>query len=377
MPPLRKCVLSHCLILAFLTGLMGSGTSQATVEIADSPAGECASASGQPLNPAAEEQIRTNIPRVFQLAGGWSSGGGGKGVLCDGKLEVLDLWEAEHLYHLRPRPAAPDFMGNLKAFNALTGRYFEDNPRDIRLPNYADQLLANERAWVLDRFEEIPPGSTLPVTRDATLPKIPPGCSFVQIAINTQDDKYYRDPRLWKLLSPMGRAALVMHETIYREARDYGARTSDQIRRLIGLIFAHRPPEAIFKPLWSAPQIAHCLAGGPGTWPHGDFEFRAIDETREGRRGLGIYFETFQTSWPMGRVSAFIPGASLDSLQRRGFRDTTTTVTEKLFGGSWKLELAPDPNPASGMKFRIRAWENKASSSPPPLEAGACYLSYP
>lgn len=168
-----------------------------------------------------------------------------------------------------------------------------------------------------------------------------------------------------------------LHETIYREARDSGARSSDQVRTLIGLLLSHRAPEPIFKPLWKAPRIAHCIAGGPGSWPRGDFEFRAIDEARDGENGLGIYFETFRASMPLGRISAFIPGASLDSLMSSSFREQRTEATERLFGGRWHMEFTPVRNSGPRGKFRIRAWKNEGSAAPPSSEEGGCLISYP
>lgn len=333
--------------------------------------------SGSPM--AKPSPVQT--PMTMSIVG-TKDGGGGKGVLCGDKLQLLDLYEAENVYHLPIAPAAPDLDGNLRDFGSQLALYFEDNPRDLNDPHYAEEVAANLRQEITGQLQDIPEGTRLPPTQDASVPPLPPGCSIVQIATNTDkgatlQGNYYRDRRLWNKLSPLDQAALVLHEDIYFEAREQGALRSDEVRRLIGLLFARQMPEPIFKPIWSSKRIAHCLAQPSGSPPRGDFEFRAVDKTRDGRSGTGLYFETFATAFPIGRASVFFPGIGLDDLVRSSFQDTFGEVHEGIFDKTWSLELAPANPPGGSESFLIRA-RGSDESRFPAFVSGGCYVeTYP
>ncbi|MEN9722620.1 MAG: hypothetical protein RJB38_606 [Pseudomonadota bacterium] len=129
---------------------------------------------------------------------GTKDGGGGIGVLCGTTLRTLDVYEAEEIHHLPPVPKFPTFEENVRVYGSPLAAYWSEEPVDTTDPSLQQQLVDLLKSEIIGRFSDIPGGTTLPPTQDATLPPIPGNCSFAQIAIYSDEEGIiYRDASLW------------------------------------------------------------------------------------------------------------------------------------------------------------------------------------
>jgi hypothetical protein len=247
----------------------------------------------------------------YAAAHGGMEGGGGKGVLCGDQVRVLDLYEAESVRHLPIPPSQNDLNAYIANYGLALGYYQSETGFDLDNTSYKSMVLDFYKKEVMDKFSDVASGTRLPFTPDATLPSLPSGCSFVQIAIFADNGVLYRDRDYWDQLSIQDQAALILHEGIYRGRRLQGEMNSDEMRYVVGLAFAQQLPEPILKPLWSAPGAWWCGNQDPMTER---FEFYAINESRLGKPGLGIYFVTFKNYLQYERTSAFVPGVEIADL---------------------------------------------------------------
>jgi len=231
------------------------------------------------------------ISGQYAVAYGGMEGGGGKGVLCGNQVRVLDLYEAEVVHHLPVTPSQNDLYAYIANYGLAVGYYQSETGFDLDNASYKSMVLDFYKKEVIDKFSDIASGTRLPFTPDATLPSLPSGCSFVQIALFADTGVLYRDREYWDQLSIQDQAALILHEGIYRGRRLEGEMNSDEMRYIVGLAFAKQLPEPILKPLWSVPGAWWCINQDPMTEK---FEFYAINESRLGKPGLGIYFVTFK-----------------------------------------------------------------------------------
>jgi hypothetical protein len=236
-------------------------------------------------------------------------GGGGKGVLCSNGLRTLDLYEAEKIRHLLLSPAFHDVDAYLEQYGVDLSAYSSDSkfdPSDLNDAWKRKYILDFIKRWIEPKFVDIPSGDHLPATPDATLPTIPSGCSFVQIAIYSDDGKIYRDVSFWNQLDARNQAALILHEFGYHFARARGALNSDKIRYLIGLTFAQKLPESVLKPIWNARQVLWCGTGEPemigAPFDPNGYELFGVDESRDGVQGLGMETRRAATSIRFSQV---------------------------------------------------------------------------
>lgn len=172
---------------------------------------------------------------VFASIGGME-GGGGKGVVCrdsDGHIksaEVLDLYEARVQYQLMiPVSTKPYMLQAIEAISPLK--------RTIVAFDY-DAIVKS--IYDIDRVKNVlPPGTKLQDVDDA-FPVILPGknCALEQFANYYNDSNILIDGEIWQALDAQGKAALVVHEAIYRFMRTYGAKNSQKARINVGHLFA-------------------------------------------------------------------------------------------------------------------------------------------
>lgn len=167
---------------------------------------------------------------------GGMEGGGGTVVVCrtaDGSVrsaETLDLFEGRAVYGLSYREDAADPVDQARALLraapiAGSGQY--------------------RPGWPLVRFEQVianliflPDNVTLRPIDDSLEAVIPVGCSLEQ-AVNYQTDRRILvSGAIWRLLSPTQRAALLVHEAVYRELRDHGESDSRRARHFTAHLFA-------------------------------------------------------------------------------------------------------------------------------------------
>jgi hypothetical protein len=207
---------------------------------------------------------------VLLLAGmqahatGAISGGGGKGVVCrdpSGAItsaQTLDLYEGRVLYGL-----------NIPVFNKVTmqtqlAHALSIIPKSVRplIEGYANSVQQNMR---------LVHGIDLQPIDDALVVALPQGCMAEQLANYFSDTNVVVNGDIWDRMSESDRAALILHEAVYKAARLYGATDSQRSRHVVASLFD--PGTA-----WTEPQIPlpqnglKCFAKGTYfvAYPQGD-----------------------------------------------------------------------------------------------------------
>jgi len=90
--------------------------------------------------------------------------------------------------------------------------------------------------------------------------EVPDGCELKQIAIQhtpefPQDKRYLVSKDLWDLLDSNSKAALILHEVIYREALSNGIQNSVSVRYFNSLLFSHELDRMSIKDFVSTLQL--------------------------------------------------------------------------------------------------------------------------
>lgn len=278
---------------------------------------------------------------IFAMGG--MEGGGGKGVLCGALVRSLDLYEAEKLHHW-PIPINSDDIETILANYGIDLAYYNSETGfDRSNLEYKKLILNMYKEYILEKFVDIPIGSRLPFTPDATLPSLPSECSFVQIVIFSQDGTLYRDRALWNRLSIIDQAALVIHEALYYEARQQGALLSDDTRNIVGRLFAQKLPSPVLEPIWNQHGMWWCSTQPVNSknLMQENFEFFVVDEDRNAQQGVGIYFNTFKNYSQYERTSSFFKGLRIRDFFI-GKANFDSLVHSHLSGLDWTMEYTHD-----------------------------------
>gem|GEM_PF-4268983 len=193
-----------------------------------------------------------------------NGGGGGHAVVCrdsSGAIrgaELLDLFEAQNVAHIAPRPAKSnldeEFIAYFEARGAIqTGKHF--------------RMSSRQRANALDYYRRSLKlywtfVATLPSVDDfGQLPAIPYGCALEQLAVfKDSEPQLYVNREIWDALTLRSRVGLWAHEFYWRQYRVAGDLDSIAIRKIVGWIFADRP---LFSTTAGVPRSAKlCQASG-------------------------------------------------------------------------------------------------------------------
>lgn len=311
---------------------------------------------------------------------GVGSSGGGIGVLCGTKLQTLDLFEAQYLHHLTLENPKPDFDQNW----IMIGRRFMDY-FSIESSSSDEQMLTEVRQILLSKIREVAPG-TLTLSQDATLPEIPASCRFVQIALyDDTQDVIFMDPTLWALLPHQEQAALISHESLYKTARQYKTRTSDETRRVIGLLFSTTPLPPLFDDV-KHQRLIHCMSPwvvhGNGTENTTNYaHWVSFAESYEsGVSGLRGYYYLLDGVYLLSRATTFIPGLSIDSALAGGIPAMQVQVDQPLINRHWTVEYQPRPlaDPTmAGLGFELNSRSALTGSAlPESSEPLVCLPNY-
>lgn len=179
--------------------------------------------------------------RVQKVGGG--DLGGGNILICQTGLytysaRLLDLYEAE------VKGLNIDF-GSGSTFIEKLDYVFDrlDKVSPGRAGVYramARNLLNQDTQWVQNTF--------MPLIDDVKAVKIPKGCLLVLAAYQRPINQerlpnvktYFIDRDMFALLSEESKAALILHEVLYREARYGGAMNSDFVRSLVGVLVSDK-----------------------------------------------------------------------------------------------------------------------------------------
>lgn len=303
-------------------------------------------------------RISNTVPPEIsrRIVYGTKDGGGGKGVLCRGQLRTLDLYEADEVNHLLPAPTSGDLDTNLKVYAPKLTTYLSPTLIDAQDGPTQDRILASAQADVMAHFTDIDPRASLELTDDASLPVLRPGCSVVQIAA-VVGDQIYRDKGLWDQLDIRNQTSLVLHEALrsYRMQLS-GAitrRTTDETRRIIGLLMADQMPSALYQPLWNAPKVMECHGGRHGVSGVRTINeelnvFFAVDERRGSHLGVALYFGVLADHPVISRTSAFIAGMTLAQFSQSVFSTIVLNVTSEISAPPQRVRIEPAPDVQAG-----------------------------
>ncbi len=174
-------------------------------------------------------------------SGGVINGGGGKGVLCeaDGRttVEVLDLYEAKHLFNLNIQDLGSTKEQSLAKLSEVMANHFID-PFIYTAEGYMNALNETSIKHSFEIMQFLKEGQTLKLTKDSFEPILEKNCRMVQIAVYYDESALLVDKSLWEQLDWTNKAALVAHEILYFWSREFGATNSMSVRKLVGLLLS-------------------------------------------------------------------------------------------------------------------------------------------
>jgi len=162
-------------------------------------------------------------PLLFSMIalarGGTTAGDGGHGVICEAQAQLLDLFEARHLYGSQPELGNIYQNEELYFFSAVQTAELrmvavlgKDHPF-LKVFDRARALLHDERAILLTDHP------SLTTDQGEALVALPKGCQAVQLATRKSwGDNWFHfevNKDTWKRLARIDRAALVLHEAFH------------------------------------------------------------------------------------------------------------------------------------------------------------------
>jgi hypothetical protein len=177
------------------------------------------------------------------LAGG-IIGNGGSTVNCPHKPpELLDLYEGRALYGFELSPGIPAQGEPLEIAEKLLGRMFNYDP------SYYVRVKDGLK-HVTEVMRMIAPGESLTPLPDVFPVVLPSGCVLGQLAnYNDLEDVVRVDGGIWAQLTDAQRAALLMHEAVYKVERELRfAQDSVISRRVVAHLFGD---EALTDRMWA------------------------------------------------------------------------------------------------------------------------------
>lgn len=170
-------------------------------------------------------------------------GNGGVVVACRGvsgeieKVELYDLYEGRALLNVTPVETGADYVDaartKIKTFNSLM---FDLDFGGVVLDNLD---------YIVKNLSMLPPGVGLKLTEDMASILIPKKCEFAQLINYRNDGKIYVDSDLWNLMTDTGKAAALLHETIYYYLRLRTEKDSSRVRKAVAYLFANVPMEKV------------------------------------------------------------------------------------------------------------------------------------
>lgn len=293
----------------------------------------------------------SGVPAPIQVRG-TVDGGGGKGVLCGNRLVTLDRFEAERDFgsavHLEGATVDEALLSMMERFGSHTAT-------EPMLPmvqwsaSGKIKLLKQWQEMVGDHLKPVLVGTRLAPTQDATLPLLPPTCSFVQIAVYESTGTIQYDTEYWNMLEPIDVAVLYAHEYYYAEFRKFGAKTSDETRQMIARALANKL-KPMFEELWFKPHFVSCY-GGDKTQ---SFEF-SVSDSGSGL-GVDVYFRLLGTKYVYTQTHGSASGFGASQFMSGGFPKNSLEVTEDVFGTKWTVDIEPNTLGRASSQILIRAY---------------------
>ncbi len=184
-------------------------------------------------------------------------GGGGRSIVCrdpNGKItsaEVLDLFEGRVQYQLEYKSKPIDFKAQIKDL-------FMSSTLEAQERLWAFQL-RNRIGIILDNMKFIPEGNRLLPVNDSHEIIVPKKCGAEQSVNYFNDRTILFDLEIWNALNETNKAALIMHEAIYKELRESALpeKNSKRARHYNAFLFAGNRSSEVY-PKATETQILAC-----------------------------------------------------------------------------------------------------------------------
>lgn len=170
----------------------------------------------------------------FAQSGG-VDGGGGKSVVCraqDGKItsaEILDFFEGRVQYSLNPQSSNASVEEQIEAavtrLSSGRGANFKHT-----LSSYVNFVQSNKVIT--------PDGTSLLPVEDSHHVVVPKDCLVEQLANFTVQNQILINGEIWNSLDNTNKAALIVHEALYKVFRDFGATNSIRARKSVAIAFS-------------------------------------------------------------------------------------------------------------------------------------------
>jgi len=185
----------------------------------------------------------------FSWALGDQKDNGGNVIFCNknGSMEIqlLDLYEGHVAYDFNFVPAQAKTMAEI--FEERVQTLDKWNPTRANLYRQYFKSFSDEAKF-------LPPGNSIPNIGDEGWATVPDGCELKQIVVQQdiptpEGIRYFVNRDLWAQLSEESKAALLLHEFIYREGRDAknNFRNSSGVRYFNALIHSDLMPKLALK----------------------------------------------------------------------------------------------------------------------------------
>lgn len=194
---------------------------------------------------------------------GGVSDGGGNSVVCrneQGQItsaEFLDIYEAKHMHSLTPRvtgkgyleiarevakriqqgmpPGDPTIVGTESSDGVVTKKWFQIADW-IQPGNFLQEKVESIDA----RKKILTEGVALQPVNDFDLTIIPKDCKIEQTAVYRDNNgQIFVVGDIWEKLDELNKAALLVHEALYKSLRGMGDRSSNRARLVIGFAFTN------------------------------------------------------------------------------------------------------------------------------------------
>jgi hypothetical protein len=292
------------------------------------------------------------------FAKGGEVGNGGDVFQCQNtKSTLVDIYEADAQRGIK-LDLGPPRLALFSKIDMALKRLARLSP--IRAKMYSDQAhnFFNDASLI--------PGAQLTPIQDVYNWVTPDGCVLRQIAVQIvpqfpQDKRYLVDKDLWDTLDDDSKAALILHEVIYREAISLGFTNSISVRYFNSLIFSHEldqaTPETFVQTLYSLPFRNYEVGGN-------QFDIGALPTDGSMTTGLFTYSPDGQITSFQGTVWNSALGKSLTCIPFSGCAvhfDSTGAVSSAeevytaagqvlliegnfIFGKDWSIETVYQPH---------------------------------
>ena len=177
---------------------------------------------------------------AFSEGGGREIGNGGNSIVCETSntagektksAYMLDLYEGRVLYNLE----------TITETGALPEKELAE--QTVSKLETLDQtyaaLVRHELENVIQKINLLPPGEGITPIPDSFHVSYPKHCDIKQLANYTKEHGILIDQDIWNLLDPIHRAALFVHEAVYKVERDlFGATNSIHARKIVAYLFS-------------------------------------------------------------------------------------------------------------------------------------------